>query len=494
MQALLYILTSSVCLSIFYLAYRLIFKNETNFSQLRVYLLGSVALSLLVPFNPLVVDLGYSLVGDARPTIEMDKSAANQLSIEALLRLAEAGNQPKLAVNWQQTAVILYFSITLMLLLRILLQLGFLAMHYLKSQKIKSGDLILLYNRQFKYAFSFFRLIFIPTDFSSEEDLGKILAHERIHVKQRHSLDLVMMEVLASFMWFNPFVWKLKDTMQLVHEYLADEGALNTGIDRLKYKELLINQIAEEGLVSLSSSFNNSLIKKRMMMITENNMYRKTRYKIMALIPLSAVLLLVIACVNGLFTETLQAGVPSEGSQFEIAYGGMQPLHSAQTGETVDTIKKTIVRVVHETPENDDMVSETVYIRTANDSTTEVRIKKHADVDAATEITTGVNINDDVIEHIEATIEHDSAGLKVVKETVVIRHTGENKKSGEADLSNTLVIVDGIEQPNSNDLSGIDPDTIERVDVIKDKKEMKKYSVKDYDGVIVITTKSANKK
>ena len=497
MQPLVYMLISSGCLSIFYLAYRLIFKNEANFSQLRVYLLGSVVLSLLVPLNPLVVDLGYSLSGGARKTITVtqptDPDNANQLSIDALLRLAEERNSAKITMDWQRIAVIVYAAVSLVLLLRILFQLGFLLIQYLKSEKVKRGDFIILYNRRFKSAFSFFRLIFVPAGFSSEEDLDKILAHEKIHVKQYHSFDLVMMEVLAAIMWFNPFVWKLKNTMQLVHEYLADEGALKTGIDKLQYKELLINQIAEEGLISLSSSFNNSLIKKRMMMMTENKMYRKSRYKITALIPLSAMLMLLIACVNGLFAESLQAGVSSQRSQLNRKAG--EELYAASVAEAGDTVKKTVVKVVRKVPESDDMVSETVHIIMADDSITEVRIVKDADIDVETEITTGVNMNEDMVEHIETTIAHDSAGQKVIKkETIIIRHNGDNQNSGKADLSNTLVIVDGVEQPNSNGLTEINPDQVERVDVIKDKTMMKKYTAKDYEGVIIITTKSASKK
>jgi hypothetical protein len=497
MQPLLYILISSGCLSIFYLAYRLIFKNEANFSQLRVYLLGSVVLSLLVPLNPLVVDLGYSLSGGARKTTTVaqptNRDTANQLSIDALLRLAAERNSAKIAVDWRRMAVIVYAAVSLLLLLRIMFQLGFLLIQYLKSEKVKYGAYIILYNGRFKSTFSFFRLIFVPAGFSSEEDLGRILAHERIHVQQYHSFDLVMMEVLAAIMWFNPLVWKLKNTMQLVHEYLADEGALKTGIDKLQYKELLINQIAEEGLISLSSSFNNSLIKKRMMMMTENKMYRKSRYKITALIPLSAMLMLVIACVNGLFAESLQAGVAAQRSSLNAKAG--EELYAASVAEAGDTVKKTVVKIIRKVPESEDMVSETVHITTADDSITEVRIVKDVDIDMETEITTGVHIDEDMVEHIETTIEHDSAGQKVIKkETIVIRHNGDKQHADKADISNTLVIVDGVEQPNSNGLTDIDPDQIERVDVIKDKTMMKKYTTKDYEGVIVITTKSSGKK
>ncbi len=95
----------------------------------------------------------------------------------------------------------------------------------------------------------------------------------------------------------------MKSSIQLVHEYLADEGALSTGIDKLKYQALLINQVTEERLICLSSNFNHSLIKKRMIMMTKSKNNYQNKKRILALLPLSVILFITTAFFNGLFPE-----------------------------------------------------------------------------------------------------------------------------------------------------------------------------------------------
>jgi hypothetical protein len=126
-----------------------------------------------------------------------------------------------------------------------------------------------------------------------------IIKHESVHASQYHSVDLIIVELLSAVMWFNPLIWMIKRSVQSVHEYLADEGVLNAGTDKLRYQALLINQVAEESLICLSSGFNNSLIKKRMIMMNKIKSNAGSKLSILALLPLAAVLFFAGACVNG---------------------------------------------------------------------------------------------------------------------------------------------------------------------------------------------------
>ena len=168
-------------------------------------------------------------------------------------------NHSKLNINWTGCCAGFYLIITVMLLSRIIFQLLVLTYNYLKSDKIKDYGFVILLNHRFRNTFSFFDWIFVGPEEIREEDLEHIITHERIHASQYHTLDLIVIELLTAVMWFNPLIWMMKNSIQLVHEYLADEGALNTGIDKLRYQALLINQITEDKLISLSSSFNHSL-------------------------------------------------------------------------------------------------------------------------------------------------------------------------------------------------------------------------------------------
>jgi beta-lactamase regulating signal transducer with metallopeptidase domain len=186
---------------------------------------------------------------------------------------------------------------------------------YSVSKKTKHRKGVILCNKSIVSPFSFFRWIFIPEYLSDREERESIIVHESIHVSQYHSFDNLLIELTAAVMWFNPLVWMMKKSLHLVHEYLADEGTLGTGIDRLSYQALLINQVTEERLVCLSSSFNNSLIKKRMIMMTKSKNNQPNKKRVLALLPLSVILLLTTAFLNGLFPEETK-GSPAAIANF----------------------------------------------------------------------------------------------------------------------------------------------------------------------------------
>jgi hypothetical protein len=129
-------------------------------------------------------------------------------------------------------------------------------------------------------------------------------------------------------MWFNPLIWMMRSSIQLVHEYLADEGALSTGIDRLRYQALLVNQAAEERLICLSSSFNHSLIKKRMIMMTKSKFNHGTKLRILTLVPITAFALLFTAGINGLYAKPTK----------EVS-SNLKKLPASLITATADTIK-----------------------------------------------------------------------------------------------------------------------------------------------------------
>lgn len=507
-------LISSVCLSLLYLAYKLIYRNETNFRHLRFYLMGSVVLSLLVPFNGFTIDLvksqnpGFALENLNVPAARDGRTAA--MAVES-------------GLNWTDLAIKIYFLIACVLIGRIVLQLLVLTYQYLKSDKIVRKDCVILLNHRFRNTFSFFGWIFIARESSSDEDLEQIIAHERIHASQYHSVDLIITELLTAVMWFNPLIWKMKNTVQLVHEYLADEGALNTGIDRLRYQALLINQVTEERLICLSSSFNHSLIKKRMKMITNSTINRRSRLKILTLLPLAATLFLLMAFVNGFFPERLQAG-DSEKASESIKTLISDPLLTLNYDMPGDTMKKkTIVKIIRNENPGDTIVTETVEVIVEGDTTKTVKRIGHNGKDRIEHADNLIFISEDEdIEHVKGGNQDSIKIVKVIrhdvksdvkhdekfdvkhdekfdvkhdgkKEVVIIReHKPEWTASDDA-LSNTLVIIDGVQHTEKNAMAGLDPDDILEMSVIKDKTKMKEYTDKEYDGVILITTKSGKR-
>lgn len=293
-----YILVSTFCLSILYAGYLVFQINETRFHQLRYYLLISIVLSLLMPLTRIQIDL--NIFPEKFESKEILQETVMLETIADVAALNTLDVKQNTAPNWSLGSFLIpiYLSISLLLSIRLLVHLIKVLYLFGTSKKVRTERIVLL-SKTNGSSFAFFNWIFIPSSYYGNDETKDIISHERIHASQYHSIDLILVELLSAVMWFNPLVWMMKKSVQLVHEYLADEGVLSTGTDKLRYQALLVNQVAEERLICLSSSFNHSLIKKRMIMMTKSKFKQGSKLKIYALIPLAAILFIGVACVNG---------------------------------------------------------------------------------------------------------------------------------------------------------------------------------------------------
>jgi hypothetical protein len=537
MSIIRYILIASVCLSLFYIVYRLIFNKERNFRQLRIYLLGSIVLSLLFPFSSYRINTGISLrKSEPERAMVYYTDQTNQTDIEEEVSDAThksssfAWLKKMPDINWTALAINFYLLITILLMFRIALQLLILFLQYVKSDKARHKDCILLYNHRFQNTFSFFRWIFVQTGPSSDSDVKQIIAHEKIHVTQYHSFDLLVMELLTAVMWFNPLIWMMKKSMQLVHEYLADEGALNTGIDRLRYQVLLINQVTEGKLICLSSSFNRSLIKKRMIMMTTSKFGQKTRSKLLALIPVSASLIIMVSVFNGAFAEHIRADIPENLAPGNILEEQVNMVldNPIMAGDTIT--KQTIIKIVNSKNPKDTIVRESTEIIVTDDtvwhknifhemddngnvtikrhyvtkdeegSADHKKIKIHTDEEGDADynevtlhmdengITERHEIRSDSVKIVKVIRKGNDGKEETVTETekIIIRNNDGRK------TSKILYIIDGVVCADRDPLINLDPKEIDNIRVVKDEN-IKKYTNEDCDGVIVIETKKEKK-
>ena len=305
MELARYLLISTACLSISFITYRLFLGKVYHFQYLRAFLTFSILLSLLLPLSAIRVD--YSLLFNLRP----EAAGSNTITVPYNNIVLTSSTEEGFFASHYILFTRIYFAIVIFMGIRILFQLFRITRLFLQSEKKKKGKNILLISSSVKSPFSFFRLIFLPEDISDKDEADSIIAHENIHASQYHSFDNLLVELVSAVMWFNPLVWRMKSSLHMVHEYLADEGALDTGIDRLRYQTLLLNHVSEERLVCLSSGLNHSLIKKRMIMMTKSKNNRGKKLKILTLVPLSAMLILAVALINGIFPQQVKAEKPS---------------------------------------------------------------------------------------------------------------------------------------------------------------------------------------
>ncbi len=305
-----YLIATSVCLAFAYLIYLLFFRKETNFRQRRFFLIFAAVFSLLLPTGSYYILLPLTTKAETQteviapsPVLESPVPQIASSDFHSVNPGSVPDSEPvkkRHSIDLLQALQYLYIAGVIVLLLRFIVQLVTISIWYSRSRKVKQPMFTLLFHERFSTPFSFFKWIFLTEKRLPETDFEKIIAHESVHVKQRHSFDAVFFELLCIFMWFNPFVWMMRRSINLTHEFLADEGAIQSGIDSLHYQALMVNQVAEANIVSVTSHFNKSLLSQRIKMIANSRLYKKAKYKILVLVPVALVLFLFIAGVNGL--------------------------------------------------------------------------------------------------------------------------------------------------------------------------------------------------
>ena len=277
---LLYLLKSGSCLAVFYICFKLLLSGDTFFRFNRWILLVGTALCLALPFCriPMAQPSPLSAPVNRLETLWLDEPA------ESGLPASEA--DPVETQGWDWSVVVggIYFAGCYVSLLLTLLSFYRMKRLAKEGRRIRSTHETLVILPHAMAPFSWGRSIFL-----SEEDYrehpDEILAHERMHLRCRHSADLLYMEAVCLLQWFNPAVWLLKRELRDIHEYEADEGVLNQGIDATKYQLLLVKKAVGSRLYSLANSFNHSKLKKRITMMLKRRSNKWGRLKLALLIP-----------------------------------------------------------------------------------------------------------------------------------------------------------------------------------------------------------------
>ena len=273
-----YILKTSVCLAMFYLFYRLLLSKETFHRFNRVALLGVLVLSCLIPMIEVTTH-----------------DASGFLVLEEMILMAEV--EPAVVLDetsnpfpWRALMLLVYMAGILFFVIRHLWSLGRMLRLLRVSRKEDLGDGITLFVHDDKEVapFSWMKNIAV-----SETDLAEsreaVLTHERAHIHNRHSWDLLLGEVCVFFQWFNPAAWLLKQELQTIHEYEADEWVIENGIDAKTYQLLIIKKAVGARLYSIANSFNHSSLKKRITMMIKKKSNPWARMKCLYVLPLAAV-------------------------------------------------------------------------------------------------------------------------------------------------------------------------------------------------------------
>lgn len=254
-------LKSMICSGIFMGYYLLVLKNAPANHFNRVYLLAAALLSLLLPFTSF--DL-FHIAPTSVPDIPLlDISGTG--TAEAYTNVAATQH-----FNWQAVWASLYFAVASAMVLRLIAK--FIWVYRLRSSghnTIKEGFQLIKTDDP-RAPFSFMHMLFWPTHMRHDSPEGnRILQHELAHIKQLHTVDKILMQLMLAACWLNPFNWLMRNELWLQHEFLADKQAIEDG-DTETFAKMLLYSVTNTTNRSVISPFFQSPIKRRLLMLTRN--------------------------------------------------------------------------------------------------------------------------------------------------------------------------------------------------------------------------------
>ena len=275
-----YLVKVAAFLAAGYFFYYALLRNDANFLGNRLFLLFMLPLSFLLPLAPLQSPFrSLTLTPEA-------------FTVAASMPTAAMPSASRLG----SSLIILYWAGVALFMLRILFHLLHLYRLQQRHPRERLRNITLVKVASPIPPFSFFNRIFLhPAQGCSAGEMEQIISHESVHIRQLHSLDILVMEVVVALQWFNPVVWFYRKALKETHEYLADREVIAQGFNADGYRLLLFEQQFGAKLFEFASHLKQSQIKRRMFMMNRMKRAGQAPFKIILALPLIALLALALA-------------------------------------------------------------------------------------------------------------------------------------------------------------------------------------------------------
>ena len=298
---LIYDAKVAVLIVVFYMFYRLLLSKETFHRVNRVVLLSTALLSFILPLC--VITTHQTVVLDAVPMVSVGNVQMEMATDE----------QP---AQWQYVIPLLYIIGVVVVLSHTLLSVWRVLMLVRRSERIPQADgttLCVVPDEVPPFSFCSF-IVMNRNDYNIGD--SAILAHERGHIRQHHSCDVLLVDLLTALQWFNPAMWMLRADLRAIHEYEADGAVLSQGINARQYQYLLITKAASIGGYSIANGISHSTLKNRITMMLQKKSPRSRFMKLLALVPIVGIALALNAeTVNDYVYQQPQKKVVKKGSK-----------------------------------------------------------------------------------------------------------------------------------------------------------------------------------
>lgn len=278
-----YLLESGTCLILFYVIYWIFLRKETYFVHNRFYLGGSVILSMLIPL------LNFSITPP--PTLY-----SFELKIDEIFVTAGSGiTESTYSFNFLSLLKSIYFTGMGLFLCKFLFHTWQIFRLVKKYGITREKGVNIVYLDKNVSPFSFLNIIFLNRPIVHDEYMEKILIHEKNHIKHFHSVDLILFELVTVVQWFNPVVWFYKWSLREVQEFQADSDVIKDGYSPFTYQEIILSQVFGNQFFRLAHNLNQSIIKKRIIMMTKLKSSKRMRFKILFILPVALFLISIFA-------------------------------------------------------------------------------------------------------------------------------------------------------------------------------------------------------
>lgn len=271
-----YLIKTSGLLTLFFLAYYIFIKKETFFNASRFFLIGGIITSALLPL------LVYTKIVWITPVVTEAPLFTHQ-NFTATAQMAVP--HQAFEINWWYVAAVIYALGVLFFFVRLIANVYKITSLFKDQQKVYTDGFIMINSPSINAPFSFFKYIVYNSALLTPNELENIIAHEKTHSRQWHSLDMLLNQVTCALLWFNPISWLYKQQAVQNLEFIADAQATKCISDLKAYQKTLLKITLQPECIAITNHFYQSLIKKRIIMLNKKQSKRLNIIKFAFILP-----------------------------------------------------------------------------------------------------------------------------------------------------------------------------------------------------------------
>lgn len=483
---LIYLAKASVLLTIFFLVYHFLLRKETFFSANRWFLLLGIITSLTLPL------FIFTKIIWVEPIPQDFSIPTENFSVTEFVPMEE----PQFEINWFYIIGGIYFAGILFFLGKFIKDI----ISLLKILNFKKPE----NQERFKFIdtdkiqspFSFFNYIIYNSNSFKKNELENIIAHEKVHSSQYHSLDMLLGQLFCIFFWFNPFSWFHNKAIAQNLEFIADSEALKQVSDKITYQKTLLKVSAPDQCIPITNHFYQSLIKKRIIMLNKNQSKRRNSWKYATVLPLLTLFLLQFQVETvAQEKEKVSYSVSSAYSEGDSNkdFNGIVVMSSTSEKDIQDYVAKF-------TALNKIKLAYSGINR--NDKGEMIEISFNYDdfngTSGSQKFSNSGNPIDTILfeakkdENGKTTLKISDLSGPVIKKGSYVQTNNDSliiSKTSNIKDKIVLIVVDGKIKGTSDKVSLPDNNSIESITVLKNETSIKKYGKDGKNGVIEVVTK-----